>query len=866
VNDSETSDLRRRFGKDRLLQLMQAEGLRRRGVKTECPARCSPGRPGAAFDPSCSVFEGDAGEGAWKCHRCELGGDVFNLAQALTGASGFAEAVRWVQEKDGAPLPPLRGRPAAKPPESAAALFAALAEDDGQVRTYLRTRGLELALDRGLVRCNVGGSAYWWLSGKARAGYRMAVALWSASGELHSLQLRQVTPQGDPKKAKLNLAGVEFPADKLVIGAAAEAKVAARVYLAAGATDTLAVLLAGVVAVGTPGDGNISFLVAHLGDVRGREFVLCPQNDRIHSPRAKVKCEAHFAALQVELLALGAEVRVLPTPEAHKDPAAWLEAVGLDEFTRAVREDLVSEEVAGGARVPGEDDGDEDDEWGGDSDEDPGVEEEPAAAAGSAQPQPSRAAGVTRLRLRFQLTDTGNAERMVAQHGETLRYCHTWGAWLVWDGRRWQRDATSEVMRLAKATVRSMKREFDEEAARRKRDPLLQQRDDYLAGLGDFARKCESADKRRAMVSMAAVEQRVSIEADQLDGDSWLLNVANGTLDLRTGELRPHARGDLLTRVVPVEHDPGAECPRWLRFLSEIFVGDEDLIGFIQRAVGYSLTGETGEQVFFLCYGTGANGKSRFFEILELLAGEYAMVADFDTFASADAAPGAPRPDLVRLRGARVVTAAEPDRRIQLSESRLKLVTGEDVVVARSLHEREQAFRPVLKLWLMANHKPSVAESNHGFWRRVKLVPFRHTVPEEQRDPELKQKLRAELPGILRWALDGCRAWQRERLGQPAAIAAAVQEYREEMDQVGRFLADCCFLHENARVRSKDIYDSYKRWCADGGEHSFAQKKFSPQLEERGFKKAEKNFGAEFQGLGLLTDRTPIQNNLPEVG
>lgn len=855
MNDNETSDLRRRFGKDRLLQLMQSEGLRRRGSKVDCPTKCAPEGKG---DPSCSVFDGDHVEGAWKCHRCGAGGDVFNLAQALAGNLDFPAALKRVQDWDGAPLPALRGRPPAKLTKPVADLWAELSDDDPEVRTYLRTRGLELALDRGLVRCVV-KSSYWWLSKKASLGFRLAAALWDSSGNLHSFQLRSVAPPTDPKaKSKLNLLGVDFPADKLVVGDAAGAKTAARVYLAAGMADTLALQLAGVVAIGSPGDENVASLRHHLGDVAGREVVLCPQNDRLHTPRAKVKCEQLFAALRVELLAEGAIVRVLGTPTAHKDPADWLKAVGLDEFTRAAREDLADDAELHQDEEDGELDLDDEES----ADRYEGATE----SDGSLALDPDPAASVVKLRLRFQLTDTGNAERLVAQHGDAIRFCHTWGAWLVWDGRRWQRDATAEVGRLAKATVRSMKREFDQEAARRQKNPVLQKRDDYLAGLGEYAHKCESADKRRAMVSLASVEQRVSIEADQLDRDPWLLNVQNGVLDLRTGELRDHRREDLLTRVVPIEFQAGAECPRWLQFLAEIFLGDEDLIEFVQRAVGYSLTGETSEQVFFFCHGSGENGKSVFVNILQLLAGEYSMTADFDTFAAADAAPGAPRPDLVRLRGARVVTAGEPDRRIQLSESRLKLITGEDTLVARTLNEREQEFKPVLKLWLMANHRPNVAESNHGFWRRVKLVPFRHTVPEDKKDKDLKKKLRTELPGILNWAVQGCRGWQRGGLGTPAAVTEATQEYREEMDLVGRFIAEKCFLHGSAKSTVASLYDEFTKWLDENGESARSKKWLSQRLIERQFKRSSDGFARGFCGIGLLSDRHPLQEKLPEVG
>ena len=448
--------------------------------------------------------------------------------------------------------------------------------------------------------------------------------------------------------------------------------------------------------------------------------------------------------------------------------------------------------------------------------------------------------------VRFPLTDTGNAERLIAHFGAAVRYCHTWGAWIVWDGKRWRRDGTAELMRLAKQTARRMTEEFraHANAVEGTSAPI----DDYYVALEKHARKSESAEKRRAMAANEAV---VSTEAEHLDASPWLLNVENGTVDLRTGTLSEHDQAALLTRLVSIRYDPGARCSGWLQFLTEIFLGNEELISFMQRAVGYSLTGITREQKFFLCHGNGENGKSIYLKVLAKLLGEYALAADFDTFASADAAPGAPRPDLVRLRGARVVTAAEPDQRVHLSESRLKLITGEDIVVARNLHEHEQEFRPILKLWLMANHRPTVTESNHGFWRRVQLIPFDYRVPADQKDPQLGEKLQGELQGILVWAVQGCLEWQRVGLGVAKAVTDATDAYRSEMDVVGRFIDDACVMAPETETSKAVFYAAYQKWCAEADEKPFSSKSFTLKLRERGLKDGRSNRARCWKGIGL---------------
>jgi len=271
-------------------------------------------------------------------------------------------------------------------------------------------------------------------------------------------------------------------------------------------------------------------------------------------------------------------------------------------------------------------------------------------------------------------TDLGNAQRLVALHGQDLRYCHPWNKWLVWDGTRWSQDATAEAVRRAKDVVRAM---YAEAAS--------QLDDDRRKSLAKHAWKTESESRIEAMLSLARSEPGIPILPEQLDTNSWLLNCANGTLDVRTGELRPHKREDLLTRKIPVAYDPNATCPEWYRFLDRIMAGRAGLVSFLQRAPGYSLTGCTDERVLFLLHGRGANGKTTFLETVALLLGDYAMRTTIETLLARGDRDGIPN-DVARLRGARFVYASEAEEGRRLAEAKLKDITGGDTIAARFLH------------------------------------------------------------------------------------------------------------------------------------------------------------------------------------
>lgn len=433
------------------------------------------------------------------------------------------------------------------------------------------------------------------------------------------------------------------------------------------------------------------------------------------------------------------------------------------------------------------------------------------------------------------LTDLANAERLVARHGHDLRFCHPMGRWIVWDGRRWAIDDIGEVRARAKEVVRSIYAEAESLSDEEQRKARAR-----------WGLASESRMRIEAMIALAQSERGIPILPAELDRDPWLLTVRNGTLDLRTGALRQHNRGDLITRLVEIDYDPRAPAPLWRDFLARIMGGNDDLIAFLQRAVGYSLTGDTSERALFFLYGSGANGKTTFLETIRAIAGGYGVRTPTETLLTRrESIPN----DVARLRGARLVTAAEADEGRHLAEALVKDLTGGDMISARFLHAEWFDFKPTCKLWLAANHKPIVRGTDQAIWDRIKLIPFSVVIPEAEQDKTLVEKLRAELPGILAWAVEGCLAWRRGGLGVPREVRAATGEYREEMDVLGGFLDDCCA--RTGRVGAKELYQAYLSWCEANGEKPISQRQFGLKMAERGFGQFRTARGRGWMGVCL---------------
>ncbi len=441
----------------------------------------------------------------------------------------------------------------------------------------------------------------------------------------------------------------------------------------------------------------------------------------------------------------------------------------------------------------------------------------------------------------YNLTDSGNAERLVFHHGQTIRYNVTSKQWVIWTGKQWVSDpAGSKIYQLAKDVVRSMYGEAkasDDETRRRQ--------------LASHASKSESEKSLRAMVNLAKNEKGMPVTSDQFDAHPWLLNVQNGVIDLWTGALMPHDSGLMQSKILPIDYDPTATCPLWESFLDRVMAGNKDLIGFLQQALGYALTGDTSEQCLFFLYGIGANGKSTFLETIKELLADYSKQADFTTFVYSKSAKGGPRNDIAWLAGARLITASETEADQKMAETIVKQLTGGDTIAARRLYQDFFEFRPAFKLFLGGNYKPKVSGTDDGIWRRIHLIPFTVTIPPEERDAKLKEKLKAELPEILAWAVRGCLAWQRAGLNPPTEVKAATDSYRTEMDSVAGFIDECCILERSKIVRAGTLYEQYQKWGNENGVDIVAIKEFRARLLARGVAGGRDKHGNYYVGVCL---------------
>jgi len=435
-------------------------------------------------------------------------------------------------------------------------------------------------------------------------------------------------------------------------------------------------------------------------------------------------------------------------------------------------------------------------------------------------------------------TDIGFGQRLAREQGELLRYCLQTG-WLHWTGSHWKRDETGSAKEAAKTIVR-----------RAYRDLANIKNDEFRKKCYKEIVKAEAASRVRGILDMAECEKPLRIAHDQLDSDPWVFNCTNGTTDLRTGETRKATQSDLITRCAGVAYDPAAKAPTWLSCMNTWMGENPEVVPYLQIAVGYCLTGITREQCLHVMYGHGANGKSTFVNTILAMLGDYATQADAGTIMLKR--DDKIRNDVARLAGVRFVGVTELEDGQRLAESLVKSMTGGDRIVARFLFHEDFEYTPQFKLWLSGNHLPQIRGTDHAIWRRIRLIPFTVTIPEEDRDLQLPAKLRDELPGILNWALEGCRLWQRDGLNPPESVMAATGQYREEQDTLAIFIADCCTVSPNMAVQPARLYDAYVAWAGKG--HTMSQTAFGRRLEERGFVKRKTGGRLIRVGLGLAND------------
>lgn len=440
--------------------------------------------------------------------------------------------------------------------------------------------------------------------------------------------------------------------------------------------------------------------------------------------------------------------------------------------------------------------------------------------------------------LKVRLSDLGNSSKLAELHGDKVRYVFDQKCWLFWNGAYWEVAPEEKIVALA----RDVPKTLAAEAVKLPSGPTKTQ-------LSKFATRSEALTKIRAMVELFKSEPAVGVSTSMLDQHGLILPVKNGTIDLRTGRFSEPNRNLLVTQVAGTSYDPDAKAPRWEAFLAQIMDGDAALVAYLQRVLGYVLTASTEEHCLFFLYGYGANGKSTFLNIVLALLGALGTQAASETLMDKRSGGGTSS-DLARLRGKRFVAMSESDDGRHLNEAQVKSLTGGDMVVARELYQSVIHFNPTHKLFLASNHMPVIKSTDHGIWRRIRLIPFKVTIKAEDRNPNLEKELREELPGILNWALTGCLEWQHSGMPLPKAVQEATNEYKSEMDIVGAWISENCVVSPCYYITAGDAYKSFKSWCEENYNISFSKSRFGRMIRERGIEVGAKN-GRIYKGLAL---------------
>lgn len=443
----------------------------------------------------------------------------------------------------------------------------------------------------------------------------------------------------------------------------------------------------------------------------------------------------------------------------------------------------------------------------------------------------------------YSYDDTGNAERFTDLHGDYLRYSHIRKNWYFYNGKLWETDQQGKIKTLADEVIEKMKQEkiyvsdgVDEEEAEK-----------------IFRRHLKSTRNHNGKTNMIKESQHLlPIDLEEFDNDPYLFNVQNGYLDLKTGDLNDHDKNKHFTKISNVEFTDKADCPLWDDFLNQIFDGDKELIDYLQRAVGYSLSGSTEEQMMFILYGNGRNGKSVFLDIINELFGSYATNIQPQSIMVKQQSNNA-NPDIAKLNGARFVTTTEPSDGMRFDEGLIKQITGGDRVTARFLYEDEFEFTPQFKLWMATNHKPIIRGTDDGIWRRMAVVPFTVQIPLDKVDKQLTNKLKREITAIMNWAVEGYLKWQEHGLAEPQTIKDQRRTYRTEMDSIEAFIEECCELGDHHAIKGSKLFESYDHWAKENNQYRMTNTKFGREVSKK-FTKFTSN-GVRYKGLKVIEEK-----------
>lgn len=433
---------------------------------------------------------------------------------------------------------------------------------------------------------------------------------------------------------------------------------------------------------------------------------------------------------------------------------------------------------------------------------------------------------------KYDATDTGNARRLYDRYGNIMRYSYNRKKWYFWDGKKWQIDDSGEVKKLADNICEDLKREA-----------FLQEDEDMQQQMLKFAHKTAASKAKEAMIKECQHLDGIPATPDEFDSYPDFLNCQNGVINLRNGELMQHDASLMMSRMCLSEYDTRHSPPTmWLKFLDDVTAGNKDLQEYIQRCVGYSISGSTREQCAYFLYGLGNNGKSTFLDTIAEVLGGYSANAQPDTLMmQSKLMGGGANSDIARLKSVRFVTSEEPTEGVRLNEGLLKQLTGGSKITCRFLYGDEFEYAPEFKIWVATNHKPIIRGTDLGIWRRIKLIPFEVNIPAEKVDKNLKYKLRAEYPQILAWAVEGCIKWQKEGIVEPGAVVQATSDYKKEMDLIASFVEQCLIIDyaaEAGKVKASDLFAIYSRWARENNEYEMSSKRFfmeaAKKLPEKG--------------------------------
>ena len=444
----------------------------------------------------------------------------------------------------------------------------------------------------------------------------------------------------------------------------------------------------------------------------------------------------------------------------------------------------------------------------------------------------------------FTCSDVGNAQRLVHYFGDKIRYNYTNKRWHIWNGKIWEKDDAGKIKEFAKQLPRIIGIEANSIPDEWNNKNLVKE-------LHKHAAKSLDENKINSAINLAKTDTKITISQTEFDSDPYLICVNNGVLNFRDIKFIKHDPKLYLSKMATVDYDKKAQCPLWIEFLNKIFNNNQEMIDFLARAIGYSLTGSTGQRVFFVCYGCGANGKSTFIGIIERILGDYAKTTPFSTFLSKKY-EGIPN-DIAALDGIRFVSASEGESTRSLNESLIKRLTGDiDKISARFMRAEFFEFKPQFKIWLHTNHKPNIRGTDEAIWDRVKLIPFNVRIPLNERIPEYYKILETEFSGILNWALKGFVDFNKDKnLRFPEEVNTATKSYQLEEDLIGQFIQTCCTTGEYDSCRNKELYDSYKNWYGDKPMHT---RTFCKLLRERGFESEQKRDGLYWYKLGIKSE------------